>query len=62
MEIGDDRYRLATIGQEEVFHFYMHVFPRYREDGFGLKRGKKNFIKMPQTELDKVSDEIKNFL
>ena len=50
------------VALQEVFHFHMHVFPRYKGDGVGLKHGKTNFIIMSRTELDKVSKEIKKYI
>lgn len=47
---------------QEVFHFHLHVIPRYKEDGFGLKYGKNNFIKMSREEIDAVAEEIKKHL
>lgn len=52
----------GEVALQEVFHFHMHVFPRYEGDGFGLKHGKKNFLKMSRTELDKVANEMKKYI
>lgn len=44
---------------QEVFHLHIHVLPRYKGDGFGLKFG-RDYLKPPQrSELDKVASEIK---
>jgi histidine triad (HIT) family protein len=40
----------AAAGQE-VFHTHLHVFPRYRLDGFGLSFG-PNYAYRPRTELE----------
>jgi histidine triad (HIT) family protein len=43
---------------QEVFHVHMHVFPRYRGDGFGLKFG-PNYKKLPpRQELEEVGARI----
>ena len=52
----------GEVALQEIFHFHMHVFPRYKGDGFGLKHGKKNFIKMPRPKLDQIAAKIKKEL
>jgi histidine triad (HIT) family protein len=48
---------------QEVFHFHLHVYPRFEGDGFGFKYDeKKNFLRTARPELDKVAEEIKRFL
>jgi histidine triad (HIT) family protein len=45
---------------QEVFHFHLHVYPRFRGDKFGFKYCKtKNFIKLERPELNKIAEEIK---
>ncbi len=48
---------------QEVFHFHLHVFPRFKDDGWGFKwDGTKNLIRKEIRELDEVVIEIrKNF-
>jgi histidine triad (HIT) family protein len=36
---------------QEVFHTHLHVFPRYRLDGFGLSFG-PDYAHRPRTELE----------
>lgn len=49
--------------EQEVFHFHLHVYPRFAGDGFGFKYDKtKNFIKMKRQNLDRVAYDIKNLL
>ncbi|MCK5607662.1 hypothetical protein KAR91_37605 [Candidatus Pacearchaeota archaeon] len=48
---------------QEVFHFHMHVFPRFKGDGFGLKYDKeKNFLSMERDELDEVASELRKHI
>ncbi len=45
---------------QEVFHFHLHVYPRFAGDSFGFKYDlKKHFVRMKRDELDKVAKEIK---
>jgi histidine triad (HIT) family protein len=39
---------------QEVFHVYLHVFPRFAGDGFGLKFSPKYFVLPPRAELDRI--------
>ncbi|MEA3239508.1 MAG: HIT family protein [Candidatus Bipolaricaulota bacterium] len=40
---------------QEVFHVHLHVFPRFANDGFGLRPG-PNYNKLPaRTELDALA-------
>jgi histidine triad (HIT) family protein len=44
---------------QEVAHFHLHVYPRFKGDGFGFKYDKsKHFIRMERTEMDKIANEI----
>ena len=45
---------------QEVFHAYLHVFPRYRGDGFRLKFSPQYAILPPRTELDRLAKSIKS--
>jgi histidine triad (HIT) family protein len=45
---------------QDVFHFHLHVFPRFKEDGFGLKFDKsKNLVRMDRTAMDEIAGEIR---
>ena len=47
---------------QEVFHAHLHVFPRFRGDGFGLTFG-PNYKKLPpRNELDGVGSQLRAFL
>jgi histidine triad (HIT) family protein len=43
---------------QEVFHTHLHVFPRYRLDGFGLSFG-PNYSYRPRTELEDAAAAIR---
>jgi len=47
---------------QEVFHFHLHVFPRYAGDGFGLKFGPTGLIKMSRPEMDAVAKKVRSQL
>jgi histidine triad (HIT) family protein len=46
-------------GGQEVFHVHLHVFPRFVEDGFGLKLGPLYGNKPARSELDRVAESIR---
>ena len=46
---------------QEVFHAHLHVFPRYRGDGFGLRFG-PDYAVRPRAELERVAEQIRNGL
>ena len=43
---------------QEVFHAHLHVFPRFRGDGFGLKFSPNYFVFPLRAELDDIAREI----
>mgnify|MGYP003968762849 CR=1 FL=1 len=45
---------------QEVPHVHLHVFPRYKKDGFGLKFAKKYFKLPSRKKLDIIAKKIKN--
>ena len=47
---------------QEVFHVHFHVFPRYANDGFGLRFSDEYTKLPPRTELDEVAAKIKDAL
>lgn len=47
---------------QEVFHVHLHVFPRYRDDGFGFKFGSGYSNKPDRAELDIVAQQIRKEL
>ena len=46
-------------GGQEVFHVHLHVFPRFVDDGFGLKFGPAYGNKPERSELDRVAESIR---
>ncbi|SRR5712692_2426700 len=46
---------------QEVFHVHLHVFPRYKGDGFGLRFG-PDYVKRPRVELDEAAWQIRQVL
>lgn len=49
----------ATAGQE-VFHVHLHVWPRFRGDGFGLRFGPAYGTRPPRAELEALSMQIRS--
>lgn len=47
----------GAAASQDVFHFHLHVFPRYKGDGFGLKADWSK--KPPRAELDHVAAQIR---
>ena len=44
---------------QEVFHVHLHVFPRFRGDGFGLKFSPEYYTRRPpRPELDEIASRI----
>lgn len=44
---------------QEVLHVHLHVFPRYKRDGFALKFPKKYFTLPSREELNDVAEKIR---
>lgn len=45
---------------QEVAHTHLHCFPRFKNDGFGLKFSEQYFSRKPQrTELNEIAEEIR---
>ena len=47
---------------QEVFHVHLHVFPRYKSDGFGFKFPPGYSNKPERSELDAIAQQIKRTL
>ena len=47
---------------QEVFHTHLHVFPRYRGDGFGLVFSEAYSQKPERKELNEIAEQVKNAL
>jgi histidine triad (HIT) family protein len=46
---------------QDVFHFHLHIYPRYKGDGFGFKYDKtRHFLRLPRAEMDEIAGEIRS--
>ena len=45
----------GAAAMQEVFHVHLHVFPRWRGDGFGLRFGPRYAERPPREELERVA-------
>ncbi len=43
---------------QEVMHVHLHVFPRFKDDGFGLKFGAHYFNKPDRSQLDIAAKKL----
>jgi len=44
---------------QEVFHVHLHVIPRFRGDGFGLKFSPGYGMKPERKEMDTIAEQIR---
>lgn len=49
----------GSVAGQTVFHFHLHLIPRYQEDGFGLPWKTKE---VTEEELQKLAAEIRKFI
>ncbi|MBI1744341.1 HIT family protein [Candidatus Acetothermia bacterium] len=49
----------GEVAGQEVFHVHLHVFPRFKGDGFGLKFGPSYAVRPPRETLNKIAERIK---
>lgn len=48
---------------QEVFHVHLHVFPRFRGDGFSLKFSPEYYTRRPaRSELDQTATALRDFM
>ncbi|MEW6686592.1 MAG: HIT family protein [Candidatus Edwardsbacteria bacterium] len=47
---------------QEVFHFHLHIIPRFKRDGFELKFGPNNLLKSNREELNRIATRIRRKL
>ena len=47
---------------QDVFHFHLHIIPRFDGDGFGLRFGPNNLFRPSRKKLDEIADDIAKFL
>lgn len=51
------------VAGQEVWHAHLHVFPRFKNDGFGLKHDpQKNFQHPPRQRLNELVETLKKCL
>jgi histidine triad (HIT) family protein len=51
----------AAAGQE-VFHIHLHVFPRYKNDGFGFRFSEEYYKKTDRSTLDTIAADIRKHI
>ena len=49
----------GEVAFQDVFHVHLHVIPRSRDDGFGLRFGPSYGHKPTRSELDEVAEKIR---
>ncbi len=49
----------GAVAMQEVFHSHLHVIPRFDGDGFGLKYGESNYIRLSREQLDQAALAIR---
>jgi histidine triad (HIT) family protein len=47
---------------QEIFHVHLHVFPRFRQDGFGLKFGPHYTKLPPRADLERAAIQVRGAL
>ncbi|MGZ8379939.1 MAG: HIT family protein [Gemmatirosa sp.] len=52
----------GAAAMQEVFHVHLHVFPRYRGDGFGLRFGPHYATRPPRDALEDAAARIRDVL
>jgi len=50
----------GAVAGQEVFHVHLHVFPRFEDDGFGLRFGPDYGKKAVRPELDRIAANIRD--
>jgi histidine triad (HIT) family protein len=44
---------------QEVFHVHLHIFPRFRGDGFGFRYSPAYFQRPPRPDLDSLAERLR---
>lgn len=53
----------GAAAMQEVFHVHLHVFPRFRGDGFGLKFSPEYYTRRPErSQLDDTATRLASFM
>jgi len=47
---------------QDVFHVHLHIFPRYKGDGFGLKLSPAYYERPGRAELEEIAEQIRDVL
>ncbi len=48
---------------QEIFHFHLHVYPRYKGDGFGFRYDRaRHFRQLDRTRMDEIAIKLKSKL
>ncbi len=48
---------------QEIFHFHLHLIPRYYNDGFGFRYDRqRHFREMNRARMDEIAEELKSKL
>lgn len=47
---------------QEIFHLHIHIVPRFKNDGFGLKFADEYFVPKERKALDETAEKIKLFI
>ncbi len=49
----------GAVAGQEIFHTHLHVFPRFKNDGFGLKFPEGYKTEAERSELHSIAERIK---
>jgi histidine triad (HIT) family protein len=52
----------GKVAMQEVFHVHLHVFPRHRQDGFGLRLGPDYGIRPSRAALETAGARLREAL
>lgn len=52
----------GQVAGQEVLHAHLHIIPRFKGDGFGLKFGVGQRVKISRVVLNEVAGRIRNAL
>ena len=52
----------GQVAGQEILHAHLHIIPRFKGDGFGLKFGVGRRVKISRVVLNEVAGRIRNAL